>query len=212
MEKIIMVLGKEYIKKLRQIYIERTNDAENWAKFNKVSHGATDNDLNKLIELFPDIPESLIEILKEIDGTYYRKYGEYKVCIYLFGSSDGYPHYLFSAKQMAQEFPTDWIEECIDWNLENNMPIDERITKDYENLKWMQFTDCMNNGGTSQFYIDFSPSEKGKYGQIVEFVHDPDEFNVIADSFDEFLQLLIDGDFKFIDADDPIYISSAENE
>lgn len=207
-----MTFGKEYINKLRKTYILRTNDTENWETFDKISHGATDVELKKLIELFPDTPESLVEILKVIDGTYWRKYDKNKVCIYFFGSLDGYPHYLFSTNQMTKGVDADWIEECMDWNLDNSMPIDERITKDYKNLKWLQFTDCMNNGGTSQFYIDFSPSEKGKYGQIVEFVHDPDEFNVIADSFDEFLQLLIDGDFKFIYADDPIYISSAENE
>ncbi len=56
----------------------------------------------------------------------------------------------------------------------------------------------MNNGGTSQLFIDFSPSERGKAGQIVRFLHDPDEFRVIADNFDEYLQKLIDNQFDFI--------------
>lgn len=50
--------------------------------------------------------------------------------------------------------------------------------------------------------MDFSPSEKGKRGQIVRFVHDPDEFRVIADSFDEYLQLLINTGYNFIDEED----------
>ena len=59
----------------------------------------------------------------------------------------------------------------------------------------------MNNGGTSQLFIDFSPSEKGKKGQIVRFLHDPDEFSVIADSFEEYLKKLIDNDYDFINED-----------
>ena len=59
----------------------------------------------------------------------------------------------------------------------------------------------MNNGGTSQLFIDFSPSEQGKKGQIVRFLHDPDEFKVIAESFDKYLEKLIDNEYNFIDED-----------
>ena len=62
----------------------------------------------------------------------------------------------------------------------------------------MHFSDCMNNGGSSQLFIDFSPSDKGIVGQIIRYVHDPDETIVIADSFDEYLQMLIDKDYDFI--------------
>ncbi len=31
------------------------------------------------------------------------------------------------------------------------------------------------------------------------FLHDPDEYEVIANSFDEYLQDLIDGDFNFLE-------------
>lgn len=201
-----MGLGKEYIQKLKSVYINRTGDIKNWSVFEKISHGASETDIKKLVKAFPDTPKSLIEILKIVDGTYHSQYGDSKVCVYFFGSLDGYPHYLFSAKEMLTDVPSDWIEECIDWNNECDMPIDDRITTDYAHLKWLQFTDCMNNGGSSQFYIDFSPSDKGKYGQIVSFVHDPDEFTVIADNFDDFLQLLIDGNFKFVEDDDEISI------
>ncbi len=33
-------------------------------------------------------------------------------------------------------------------------------------------------------------------------LYDPDELKVIADSFDDFLQMLVDGDFHFIHEDD----------
>lgn len=59
----------------------------------------------------------------------------------------------------------------------------------------------MNNGGTSSLFIDFTPSEKGVRGQVIRFLHDPDELKVIADSFDEFLEMLIADKFKFIQAE-----------
>ena len=68
-------------------------------------------------------------------------------------------------------------------------------------MKWLHFSDCMNNAGTSQLFIDFSPSEKGVKGQIVRFLHDPDEIGVIADSFDEYLEKLIESGLDFISED-----------
>ncbi|WP_312338895.1 hypothetical protein [Sphingobacterium sp.] len=59
----------------------------------------------------------------------------------------------------------------------------------------------MNNGGTSQLFVDFSPSNNVKTGQIVRFVYDPDEFLVMADSFEEYLQLMINTGNNFIHED-----------
>ena len=56
----------------------------------------------------------------------------------------------------------------------------------------------MNNGGTSSLFLDFNPTSEGKVGQVVRFLHDPDSFKVIADSFDEYLQKLMNKDYDFI--------------
>lgn len=52
-----------------------------------------------------------------------------------------------------------------------------------------------------QLFIDFSPSAAGKKGQILRYLHDPDEFVVIADSFDAYLQMLMDREYAFIHED-----------
>jgi len=57
----------------------------------------------------------------------------------------------------------------------------------------------MNNGGTSQLFIDFSPSATGKVGQVVRFLHDPDEMVVIANSFDDYLKMLMKNGYCFVD-------------
>ena len=59
----------------------------------------------------------------------------------------------------------------------------------------------MNNGGSSVLYLDFNPSAPGTVGQVVRFMHDPDNYQVIADSFDDYLQLLIDEDYGFLSED-----------
>ena len=56
----------------------------------------------------------------------------------------------------------------------------------------------MNNGGTSQLYIDFNPTKEGIKGQIIRYVHDPDECKVIAASFGEYLKYLIDNKYEFV--------------
>ncbi len=60
----------------------------------------------------------------------------------------------------------------------------------------------MNNGGTSRLYIDFNPSDLGVKGQIIRFLHDPDEYAVIANSFDAYLQMLIDGEYVYLSEDE----------
>jgi len=100
-------------------------------------------------------------------------------------------------QHIAHTYYADYIDRKY-----NHVEIDNKITDQSTDLKWLHFSDCMNNGGTSQLFVDFSPSDKGKIGQIVRFVHDPDEFLVIADSFEEYLQLLINTGYNFINEDD----------
>lgn len=201
-----MLTGKElaraYFDGLKAAYY-RYDGQEMWDRFASVVHGADQRDLDRLTTLYPDIPESLIELLKLVDGTYYREYPADKVVFYFLGSDyEGYPYYLLSARQMvetrhqAKEFFDYFVTREYD-----DIPVDEGVCDDLDKLDWLHFSDCCNNGGTSQLFIDFSPSAKGKKGQVLRFLHDPDEMVVAADSFDEYLQMLIDQDYPFIDED-----------
>lgn len=75
---------------------------------------------------------------------------------------------------------------------------DDRIDPDLPRCRRLHFSDCMNNGGTSQLFIDFDPVGGGKVGQIVRYLHDPDSYAVIADSFEEYLQRLMDREYEFL--------------
>ena len=112
-----------------------------------------------------------------------------------------YPYYLLSAEQIVatQNEPFDFYAGYINREYEE-VEIDNRITSDASQLhNWLHFSDCMNNGGTSQLFIDFSPSAIGKVGQVVRFLHDPDEMVVIADSFDDYLKMLMKNGYCFVD-------------
>ncbi|WP_332646651.1 SMI1/KNR4 family protein [Lysinibacillus sp. 54212] len=163
--------------------------------------GATKEDIDALRAKYPNCPESLISLLENIDGTYWRKYGENRIAVCILGSDvDEYPYYLLSIGQMLESSKE---EEDVSYLLEyeeEEEAVDPKINR--EGLlpgKYLHFSDCMNNGGTSRLYIDFNPSDEGVCGQIIRYLHDPDEYAVIANSFDEYLQDLIDGGFIYLE-------------
>lgn len=194
-----MNIAEKYVDGLKKAYYE-VGGKEQWDDFENVMHGASKEDMEKLQALYLDIPESLLQLMELVDGTYWREYGGEKVAFYFLGSDvEEYPYYLLSAQQMIKnkdKFQS-WGDYLIDRDFDD-APVDEGIIDDVDSLCWLHFSDCMNNGGTSQLFIDFSPSEKGKKGQIVRFLHDPDELIVIADSFDAYLQMLMENEYEFI--------------
>lgn len=198
-----MSLAKQYLEGLGKACGEK-GVGEAWNKLCNTAWGAEEKELKKLQQKYPYVPESLLDLLRQIDGTYWREYGTETVTFYLLGSDlEKFPYYLLSAREMQEEDDMDWLEAYIEREFdEDDVVIDERIIDHFEDICWLHFSDCMNNGGTSQLFIDFSPSPKGKVGQIVRYLHDPDELTVIADNFDEYLQMLMDLEYDFICEDD----------
>ena len=196
---------KKYIEGLEKAYAD-INEREQWEEFVGVKQGASDEDLARLKALFPEAPQSLLELLGYADGTYHRMYGDTMISLYFLGSAlEEYPYFLLSSEEMTEDkaLAQEWYSDYIDRKFDpTDIPIDDRVIDNSAKMKWLHFADCMNNGGTSQLFIDFSPSESGKSGQVVMFVHDPDSIEVIADSFDEYLEGLISGGFDFILAED----------
>ena len=197
-----MEIAERYILGLKQVYIDN-GAKETWEHFEKIKHGATKEDVEQIKNLYPEVPKSLVSLLEFVDGTYWREFNGQKITLYFLGSDvEEYPYYLLSSKEiiknqkLAFEYYSDYIERIYD-----QVEIDAKVTNQPNALKWLHFSDCMNNGGTSQLFIDFSPSEKGNKGQVVRFLHDPDELKVIADNFEEYLQKLIDNEYDFINED-----------
>ena len=198
-----MTLVEQYLEGLKQAYIDNGGE-EVWQNLMATAHGATEADLQVLRNRYPQVPESLLDLLRRIDGTYWRKYEKGTICDLILGADEDmgdYPYYLLSAKQIVetQNEAFDFYADYINREYEE-VEIDNRITSDASQLhNWLHFSDCMNNGGTSQLFIDFSPSATGKLGQVVRFLHDPDEIVVIADSFDDYLKMLMKNGYCFVD-------------
>ncbi|WP_454989154.1 SMI1/KNR4 family protein [Capnocytophaga sputigena] len=198
-----MTLVEQYLEGLKQAYIDNGGE-EVWQNLMATAHGATEADLQLLRNRYPQVPESLLDLLRRIDGTYWRKYEKGTICDLILGADEDmgdYPYYLLSAKQIVetQNEAFDFYADYINREYEE-VEIDNRITSDASQLhNWLHFSDCMNNGGTSQLFIDFSPSATGKLGQVVRFLHDPDEIVVIADSFDDYLKMLMKNGYCFVD-------------
>ncbi|MDL2285751.1 SMI1/KNR4 family protein [Desulfovibrio sp. OttesenSCG-928-F07] len=165
------------------------------------AQGATAADLAALKTAYPECPKALLALLEQIDGTYHREYAGNKISVYLLGSDIAeYPYYLLSTAQMLTHAKSTGTISDIYAGFVEDIDLEASIDVDLPLGKWLHFADCMNNGGTSQLFIDFDPLEGGVKGQIVRFLHDPDGYDVIADSFEEYLQHLIDDEFDFLQA------------
>lgn len=164
--------------------------------------GASSTQLASLKEVYPLCPDSLLQLLGKINGTHWEKYEKGEVSVLILGSDiSEYPYYLRSVEQILEDRAKN--DQSIadvygDDFLENPDMLDRRIDPDVVQGERLCFSYCMNNGGTSTLFIDFAPTASGKVGQVIRFVHDPDEFVVIADSFDAYLQMLVDDKFGFI--------------
>ncbi|MCW2066180.1 UNVERIFIED_ORG: cell wall assembly regulator SMI1 [Stenotrophomonas maltophilia] len=177
------------------------DDAPQWAW----TEGASEADLQRLRAQWPQVPDSLQELLSRVDGTHFREYPKGEVCVLMLGSDveEGrYPYYLRSVAQIFEDqqqwddsirsIYEEWLEEepeILGAGIDADLPMSRRLC----------FSHCMNNGGTSMLYLDFDPAPGGSVGQVVRYLHDPDSYAVIAPSFDAYLQQLIDGDYSFID-------------
>lgn len=189
-------LIETYIKCIENKYLEKEDKyKEQYETFIANKREMTKEEEKVLLKEYPDIPQTLIDLLKYTNGTY-------EDYIYFLSSDvdDGeYPYYLLSSNQIIEtkNEAINYLADMIDREYDD-VVVDERIIDNSKNVHWLHFADCMNNGGTSQLFIDFTPSVKGKKGQIIRFLHDPDELLVIADSFDEYIKKIIDSDFAFI--------------
>lgn len=201
----MMNIAKQYYKGLKQAYINN-HMSKKWNDFERHIQGASKQDIEALKTAFPDVPSSLIELLQLVDGTYFRIYNDKKITMYFLGSDlVEYPYYLLSISQMLDQkrntMINSWLIDYVNRIYGNDIEIDDKITTDGDHLCWLHFSDCMNNGGSSQLFLDFTPSKKGVKGQVIRYLHDPDGLEVIADSFDDYLKMLMHDGYDFITMD-----------
>jgi cell wall assembly regulator SMI1 len=80
------------------------------------------------------------------------------------------------------------------WDLAGPASTDERLTGRWWEPGWLPFASFH---GDIVLLVDAAPGPKGQAGQVIAFVHDPDQMQWIAPSFADYLQASADS----IDAD-----------
>jgi len=171
-----------------------------------LASGASTQQIAALSAAYPNCPSSLLGLVSRINGTYWQAYGDSTVSVLMLGSDvDGgeYPYYLLSIEQMLVESASALAAESIAQVYEGAILarsglLGSHIDPSVPMGRRLCFAHCMNNGGTSILYIDFDPAPGGTVGQIVRFLHDPDNYAVIANSFDAYLQQLIEGNYRYV--------------
>ena len=170
-----------------------------------LASGASEAQLDSLRQAYPLCPDSLLRLLGQYNGTYYQDYAGGRVLVYMLGSDVfEYPYYLSSVERILKDGQANQrsIADIYGHYLEEDPGIvDARIDAGIKQGQRLCFSHCMNNGGSSRLYIDFAPTAAGKVGQVVRFLHDPDNYQVIADSFDAYLHMLIDDGYAFLSDD-----------
>ncbi|MDQ1097620.1 SMI1/KNR4 family protein [Chryseobacterium camelliae] len=154
-------IADQYIAGLKQAYFDH-HGGEAWDHFEKIKHGLSDTNIQELKRIYPEIPDALISLLEYADGTYRRQYAGERMTFYFLGSDvEEYPYYLLPSdkiienRNLAVKFYAGYINREYE-----EVEIDNRIAERADALNWLHFSDCMNGGGSSQLFIDFSPSEK----------------------------------------------------
>ena len=66
-------------------------------------------------------------------------------------------------------------------------PRDPRIAPEWYAPGWLPFADF--GGGSLSLISDHSPERRGAMGQVIAYIHDPDEIVYLAESFSGFLEL-----------------------
>jgi|GEM_PF-268871 len=151
--------------------------------------GVGDEELAALLDMYPKCPETLVNLLRLVDGTNWVYYQGAEIALPIF---EGF-YRLLSASRILDSASKAWHQESVRescGDLSRFEELDERIDPDVPQHKWLHFANCINNGGTSRLYIDFSPANGGKSGQVVRYMHDPDSYTVAASSFDNYLRTL----------------------
>lgn len=82
---------------------------------------------------------------------------------------------------------TDRVVDCYDASEEELEALDKRIQPYLRHKHWLPIASF--NGGSTLVYFDADPTDKGVYGQIIVYQHDPDYIYYVAESITEFLSI-----------------------
>ncbi|WML32996.1 SMI1/KNR4 family protein [Clostridium sp. OS1-26] len=161
---------------------ERTEEYEKYQKIN----GASEEELNALEKRYNiKLPKDFREFYKYKNGSGYHFHILYPNC----ECEHIEPFYLFSIEEIIEEkdgfydddeLMSDYYDE------EEISELDCRIKPYLKNRNWIPFAALA--GGSLNLLLDYDPTDRGKEGQIISYIHDPDFIYYVANTFTEMLE------------------------
>ncbi len=178
-EKQMDILEKLLSEKVSE---ERIEEYEKYQKIN----GASEEELNALEKRYNiKLPKDFREFYKYKNGSGYHFHILYPNC----EGEHIEPFYLFSIEEIIEEKDSFYDEDELMsdyYDEEEISEVDCRIKPYLKNRNWIPFAALA--GGSLNLLLDYDPTDKGKEGQIISYIHDPDFIYYVADTFTEMLE------------------------
>ncbi|MFE6075896.1 SMI1/KNR4 family protein [Paenibacillus sp. NPDC057886] len=175
---------------LNELLNEKVQDEEIRQLYEEYQHrkGASEETLIVLEEEFGvRLPKDFRAFYKRRDGSGYAFHvlypgdAEREECT---------PFYLMSLEEIREtkQYFCD-VDEKLDeyYSAEEISKLDPEIKPYLFHKEWIPFATMA--GGSLYLMLDFDPAEKGTYGQIIMYVHDPDFVYYLTDTFTELLEV-----------------------
>jgi cell wall assembly regulator SMI1 len=177
------------LNKIEAFFTENiTDDDEEKEYFNgyKMLKGASNNEINTFEKDFNiKLPEDFKEYYKIKNGSKYP----FELLYITNNSNNCIPFTIMSIEDIkdTKKYFCERDELLGNYyDTEEIKKLDIRIKPYLFNKRWFPFAQMA--GGDLYLLLDFDPTEKGKIGQIIFYVHDPDFIYYIAESFGELLK------------------------
>lgn len=182
-----------YMKQLFDAYIASGHSKD----IGRIMEGkGKEEDIQKIKAKYPEVPEVLIALFREMDGSIVKDNGRiYRYPVFV---TEGIPYALMSTQKILDWKVPSFMDAVFTF-ADGEGNVDERIKKGRGRLNWLHFANAVGGGILSQLFIDFSPSDKGNVGQIIRYSYDECVFTVIADNFYDYIDMVLDDGFSFLD-------------
>ncbi len=156
-------------------------------KYYNLAHGITNSDIKTYLQLDEniDIPDELVNFYKIVNVEYNAVTSA--ICFFV----KDWQYDLIPFKDIAEEWQQiQGLQFGDDIEAENLAEYSEKIqATDYANSNWVPFATGRNG---DYLLYDTKPSNKGRFGQIIELQNESWQRNIVAQSLQDLIQNQVD--------------------
>ncbi|SEO03426.1 SMI1 / KNR4 family (SUKH-1) [bacterium A37T11] len=172
-----------YLEQLWQNWIDSINQfVPKDNEYYNLTEGISQEEIEKytIIDDSTSIPEELLYFYRIQNVEYHPVTSAFSISV------NGWDYYLIPFQDISEEWNIMDFQEEEDFENDILIPLSEKLyLNGYTNPRWIPFATGMNG---DYLLYDTDPSEKGKYGQIVELQNESWQRNVVANSLKELIE------------------------